>query len=125
LAAIQTAPTAGTITDLAMVLKYNYSSLSNMGQRQELFIPLLLLQILVQEHLYTVDVTVNPNSTIVLSSVSGSDNPTNCVNTVLNISYAIGGGGTNASITAGALPAGVTGSYNVGTRVLQSVEIHL
>jgi hypothetical protein len=60
-----------------------------------------------------------------LSSVSGSDNPTNCVNTVLNISYAIGGG-TNASITAGAHQlVGYLCSYNAGTRLLQSVEIPL
>ena len=31
-----------------------------------------------------------------------------------NITYAIGGGGTGASITSGSLPAGVTGNYNSG-----------
>ena len=45
----------------------------------------------------------------------GSDGQTVCINNAINgISYAIGGGGTGASITAGALPAGVTGSYNAG-----------
>ncbi|TDD75178.1 immunoglobulin domain-containing protein [Flavobacterium caseinilyticum] len=118
-AAIQTSPTEGTITGFsngtqntivqtlnntgttAGIIRYTVTPTSNSC----LGLP------------FTVDVTVNPNSTIVLSSGAGSDNPTNCVNTVLNISYAIGGGGTNASITAGALPAGVTGSYNSGTRV--------
>ncbi|MFE3846811.1 PKD-like domain-containing protein [Flavobacterium sp. LB3P45] len=118
-AAIQTSPTAGTITGFsngtqntivqtlnntgttAGIIRYTITPTSNSCSGEA----------------FTVDVTVNPNSTIVLSSVSGSDNPTNCVNTVLNISYAIGGGGTNASITAGALPAGVIGSYDSGTRV--------
>ncbi|NEU07538.1 T9SS type A sorting domain-containing protein [Flavihumibacter sp. R14] len=58
-------------------------------------------------------ITVNPNATIVLSSAVGTDAQTKCINTaVTNITYAIGG--TGASITAGALPAGVTGSYNAG-----------
>ena len=60
-------------------------------------------------------ITVNPNSTIALSSASGSDAQTICQNTPLTtITYVIGGGGTGASITAGALPAGVTGVYNNG-----------
>ncbi|MFE3870907.1 PKD-like domain-containing protein [Flavobacterium sp. ZS1P70] len=118
-AAIQTSPTAGTITGFsngtqntivqtlnntgttAGVIRYTVTPTANSCSGAA----------------FTVDVTVNPNSTIVLSSVSGSDNSTNCVNTVLNISYAIGGGGNNASITSGALPAGVNGSYNSGTRV--------
>ena len=60
-------------------------------------------------------ITVNANSTISLSSVAGTDAQTVCINTpVINTTYAIGGGGTNASITAGALPAGVNGSYSAG-----------
>jgi hypothetical protein len=59
--------------------------------------------------------TVNQNSTIALSSAAGTDGQTKCINAVLTpITYAIGGGGTGASITAGALPAGVTGSYSNG-----------
>jgi hypothetical protein len=65
---------------------------------------------------------VNPNSTIVLSSVSGSDNPTNCVNTVPNVVTLLEAGLMRFHY---ALPAGVTGSYNSGTRVLQSVVLHL
>ena len=60
-------------------------------------------------------ITVNANSTISLSSAAGTDNQTICINTpVTNITYAIGGGGTGASITAGALPAGMNGSYAAG-----------
>ena len=60
-------------------------------------------------------ITVNANSTINLSSAVGTDAQTGCVNNpITNITYAIGGGGNNASITAGALPAGVTGTYAAG-----------
>lgn len=58
---------------------------------------------------------VNPNSTISLSSAEGTDNPTLCINTVITpITYAVGGGGTGASITAGALPAGLNEVFNSG-----------
>ena len=59
-------------------------------------------------------ITVNPDATITLSSVAGSDAQSLCINTPLltSITYAIGGGGTGA-IVAG-LPAGVTGSYGGG-----------
>jgi hypothetical protein len=61
-------------------------------------------------------ITVNPNATITLSSAQGTDAQTVCLNgTITDIKYTIGGGATGASITAGALPAGVTGSYNSGT----------
>ncbi|MBL7696138.1 MAG: gliding motility-associated C-terminal domain-containing protein [Ferruginibacter sp.] len=64
-------------------------------------------------------ITVNANSTIALSSAAGTDNQTKCINTPLtNITYAIAGGGTGASITAGALPAGVTGTYVGGSFVI-------
>ncbi|MEP7164081.1 MAG: T9SS type A sorting domain-containing protein [Ferruginibacter sp.] len=63
-------------------------------------------------------ITVNANSTLSLSSAVGTDAQTICQNTPLtNITYAGGGGITGASITAGALPTGVTGSYNSGTKV--------
>ncbi len=55
------------------------------------------------------------SSTISLTSGAGTSALATCKNTVMtDITYAIGGGGTGASITAGALPAGVTGSYNAG-----------
>src|ERR1019366_6485459 len=60
-------------------------------------------------------ITVNANSTITLTSAAGTNAQTKCINTaIINITYGIGGGGTNASITAGALPAGVTGSFSAG-----------
>ncbi len=60
-------------------------------------------------------ITVNANSTITLTSGAGTNAQTVCVgNPITNITYAIGGGGTGASITAGALPAGVTGSFAAG-----------
>ena len=60
-------------------------------------------------------ITVNANSTITLSSAAGTDAQTVCINTpITNITYALAGGGTGATITAGGLPAGVTGSYAAG-----------
>ncbi|SEA91110.1 hypothetical protein SAMN05443667_111142 [Flavobacterium gillisiae] len=117
--AIQTTPTGGTITGFSNgSVNTIAQSLSNTGTTAGIIrYTVTPMANSCPGTAFTVDVTINPNSTIVLSSVSGSDNPTNCVNTVLNISYAIGGGGTNASITAGALPAGVSGTYNSGTRV--------
>jgi gliding motility-associated-like protein len=57
-------------------------------------------------------ITVNDNSTLSLSSGPGSNVQTVCINTpITNITYAVGGGGTGASITAGSLPAGVSGSF--------------
>lgn len=118
-AAIQTTPTGGTITGFSNGTQNTIvQTLNNTGTTAGIIrYTVTPTANSCSGAAFTVDVTVNPNSTIVLSSVAGSDNPTNCVNTVLNISYAIGGGGTNASITSGALPTGVTGSYNSGTRV--------
>ena len=60
-------------------------------------------------------ITVNPNSTISLSSATGTDAQTTCIDVAINdITYAIEGSATGASITAGAFPAGVTGSYSAG-----------
>ena len=54
---------------------------------------------------------VNPNATITLTS--GSSTQTLCQgNSITNIVYSIGGGGTGAGITG--LPAGVTGVYSGG-----------
>ncbi|MCW3091614.1 MAG: hypothetical protein JWP81_2683 [Ferruginibacter sp.] len=63
-------------------------------------------------------VNVTPNGTITLTSAAGTDAQINCISTpILNITYAVGGNATGASITAGLLPAGVNGSYNAGTKV--------
>ena len=55
------------------------------------------------------------NSTITLTSAVGTNNLSACKNAAItNVTYAIGAGGTGASITAGALPAGVTGAFSAG-----------
>ncbi len=60
-------------------------------------------------------IIVNANSTISLSSASGTDGQTVCLNNAINnVTYTVDGGATSASITGGALPAGVTGSYSAG-----------
>ncbi len=59
-------------------------------------------------------IVVNGDATIALSSASGTDNQTRCINTAIsNIIYSIGGGATGASVSG--LPNGVTGRYNSGT----------
>jgi hypothetical protein len=56
-------------------------------------------------------ITVNANSTLALTSASA--NQTLCVNSVpTNITYAVGGGGTGATVTG--LPPGMTGTYSGG-----------
>ncbi len=58
-------------------------------------------------------ITVNADATINLTSATGTDNQTICINTLLtNITYAVGGGGTGGTVTG--LPAGVTGTYAGG-----------
>ncbi len=60
-------------------------------------------------------ITVNDNSTISLSSGTGTDAQTVCINSpISSIIYTIGGDGTGA-ILAGLLPSGVTGSYDDGS----------
>ena len=60
-------------------------------------------------------ITVSPDATITLSSAAGSDAQTVCINNAITpITYAIGGSGNDAGITAGTLPNGVSGSYNGG-----------
>jgi hypothetical protein len=59
-------------------------------------------------------VTVGADGTISLSSASGTDAQTPCVNTnITAITYAIGGTATGASLS-GTLPSGVSGSYAGG-----------
>lgn len=62
----------------------------------------------------TLLVNVGPqSSTISLSSAPGSNVQAACSNAAITpITYAIGGGGTGATVTG--LPAGVTGSYSAG-----------
>ncbi len=57
-------------------------------------------------------ITVTPNNTVTLTSVTGTDNQTKCINTALtNITYATTGA-TGATVTG--LPAGVTGVWTSG-----------
>ncbi len=56
---------------------------------------------------------INPNTSISLTSGSASQSA--CKNAPMtSVIFTIGNGGTGASITSGALPAGVTGIYNAG-----------
>src|SRR5439155_487651 len=58
-------------------------------------------------------ITVNPDATISLTSAAGTNAQTPCINTAItNITYAIGGGGTGATVSG--LPSGVTGSFSAG-----------
>ena len=53
-----------------------------------------------------------------ISLAGGNATPTVCINNQLGtITYAIGGNATGASITAGSLPPGVSGSYNSTNRL--------
>ncbi|MDD1763025.1 MAG: Ig-like domain-containing protein, partial [Methanothrix sp.] len=54
-------------------------------------------------------VTILPNALLTLSSASGTDNQSVCINSAItSITYAVSGGGTNA--TASNLPTGITGA---------------
>ncbi|WP_039135556.1 hypothetical protein, partial [Flavihumibacter sp. ZG627] len=58
-------------------------------------------------------ITVQPNSTISLTSAASTEAQTLCVNTpITNITYAVGGTGNNATVSG--LPPGVLGNYNAG-----------
>uniref|UniRef100_UPI002FC721F9 hypothetical protein n=1 Tax=Flavihumibacter sp. TaxID=1913981 RepID=UPI002FC721F9 len=58
-------------------------------------------------------ITVQPNSTISLSSAAATDAQTICINTTItNITYAVGGTATDATVTG--LPTGVSGTYSSG-----------
>ncbi|MFD2040781.1 gliding motility-associated C-terminal domain-containing protein, partial [Flavobacterium artemisiae] len=60
-------------------------------------------------------ITVNPDAAIALSSAAATASQTLCINTPLtDIVYTPASGATGAALTAGALPAGVTGSFADG-----------
>ena len=64
-------------------------------------------------------IVVNDLVNLTLTSPAGTDNQTICISAaILNITYAAGGGATGASITAGTLPTGVTGTYNAGVFII-------
>jgi gliding motility-associated-like protein len=59
------------------------------------------------------NITINPNAAIALTSAAGTDAQTVCAGTTLNnITYAISGGGSGATVSG--LPTGVTGTYSAG-----------
>ncbi|MES2555705.1 MAG: gliding motility-associated C-terminal domain-containing protein [Bacteroidota bacterium] len=59
-------------------------------------------------------IIVNPDATIALTSAVGTDAQTVCVNNpITTITYAVGGGGTGATVSG--LPAGISGVYSAGT----------
>ena len=58
-------------------------------------------------------ITINADATITLTSAVTTNNQTVCINNpIVNITYAVGGGGTGGSVSG--LPAGVTGTYAGG-----------
>ncbi len=62
-----------------------------------------------------VSLTVQENGLLSLTSASGTDNQSLCINTALtDISFAIGGTATGATISAGTLPNGVTATFDAG-----------
>jgi subtilisin-like proprotein convertase family protein len=59
-------------------------------------------------------ITINTAPTVTLSSAAGTNNQTVCVNNSISIITYNTPNASSASITAGALPAGVTGVFNAG-----------
>jgi hypothetical protein len=68
-----------------------------------------------------VNIAINDGPSITLSSAAGTDAQSICTGSgaIIPITYTIGNGGTGASITSGALPTGVTGSYSAGVFTIQ------
>lgn len=67
-------------------------------------------------------ITITPDATISLTSSVGTDAQTVCINSAITpITYAIGGGGSGATITG--LPTGVTSSYNVGIFTISGTPV--
>ena len=68
----------------------------------------------------TINITINPNDTITLSSAAGTDAQTVCENTAITtITYNVSGGGTGASATG--LPTGLAGSYSAGVFTINGI----
>jgi gliding motility-associated-like protein len=67
-------------------------------------------------------ITINPIQTIVLTSVTTSENQTLCINTAITpITYTLGGGATGANVTG--LPAGVTATVAGTTLTISGTPI--
>ncbi|MBK9570220.1 MAG: PKD domain-containing protein [Chitinophagaceae bacterium] len=62
---------------------------------------------------FTLPVTILPDGTVSLTSATGTDNQTVCINTpIIDITYSVGGSSTGGSVSG--LPAGVTGTFAGG-----------
>lgn len=60
----------------------------------------------------TGSINVNPNATMVLTSAASTTNQTACIaQAITPVVFTVGSGATSASITAGALPPGMTGTF--------------
>ncbi|MFZ9387879.1 MAG: PKD domain-containing protein [Chitinophagaceae bacterium] len=113
----QTIQTTGTNTSVTLpvptttpgTFRYTITEISNTGsttckQTQNVF----------------VDVVIQDDATVTLTSAVGTDNQTVCINTpITNITYAIGGSGTGGSVSG--LPAGVTGSFAGGVITITGI----
>ena len=65
-------------------------------------------------------IIVTPNAAITLTSGAGTNDQTKCINVAItNITFAVSGGGTGATVTG--LPAGVTGSFSGGVYTINGV----
>ena len=72
----------------------------------------------------SVDITINPDATLSLTSPLTTKSQVICINTPLTpITYLTGGSGTGASITSGALPAGVTGVFSSGVFTISGTPV--
>lgn len=62
-------------------------------------------------------ITVNPDASLSLTSLNGTDNQTICSNNpITDITYSVSGSGTGANVTG--LPNGITAFYNSGTLII-------
>ena len=68
----------------------------------------------------SITVNITPDATVTLTSAANTNNQTVCINTpIINITYAIGGSGTNGTVTG--LPTGVTGTYAGGVVTITGI----
>lgn len=106
----QTIQTAGTNTSVTLpvptnvagTFRYTVTEIRNTGS-----------SLCLQPQNEFVDIVIEADATVNLSSAPGTDNQTVCVNTpITNITYAVGGSGTGGNVSG--LPAGLTGTYAGG-----------
>jgi hypothetical protein len=67
----------------------------------------------------TFTITVNGNSTLTQTSSASTNPQTVCINSAITpVTFSVGGTGIGASVTAGSLPSGVSGTYNSGVFII-------